>query len=127
MTTNLKKEQKNGTAKTAMPNVQAPIQKPVKDEKPAEPTKPTLEERIQRVDELKALTLKRQRTIETLHNVRTFNFTSDENCLLSLRDSAGNKFETGNTNLIGMLKDYFITLLTDKVSALDDEILVFKL
>ena len=122
----IKDEQKNGNAKTAMPDVKAAIIKP-QPEKKTEAEKPTLEERIQRVDELKALTLKRQRTLETLHNIRTFNLTSDENCLLSLRDSANNKFETGNTNLIGLLKDYFVTLLTDKVSALDDEILAFKL
>lgn len=121
----IKNEQKNGTVKATQPNVAAQVTKPqVKKE---EANKPTLEERIQRVDELKALTLKRQRTIETLHNVRTFNFASDDNCVLSLVDSQGAKFQTNNSNLISMLKDYFVALLNDKVSALDDEILGFKL
>lgn len=123
----MKNEKANGLAKPAMPIVQAPIEKPVKEERAAEPARPSLEERIQRVDELKALTLKRQRTIETLHNVRTFNFASDDNCVLSLVDSQGAKFQTNNSNLISLLKDYFVALLSDKVSALDDEILSFKL
>lgn len=121
----IKNEQKNGIAKAAQPNVIAPVTKPQPKKDEAE--KPSLEERIQRVDELKALTLKRQRTIETLHNVRTFNFASDDNCVLSLVDSQGAKFQTNNSNLISLLKDYFVALLNDKVSALDDEILAFKL
>ena len=122
----IKNEQKNGSVKTAQPNVSMPITKP-QPKKQDEVKTPSLEERIQRVDELKALTLKRQRTIETLHNVRTFNFASDDNCVLSLVDSQGAKFQTNNSNLISLLKDYFVALLNDKVSTLDDEILAFKL
>lgn len=123
MSNNIKEEQKNGKAANAAATVKAPP----KTNRKATKKEPTLEERIQRVDELKSLTLKRQRTIETLHQIRTFSFASDENCLLSLRDSQNNIFETGNTNLIGLLKEYFILILNEKVSELDDEILAFSL
>ncbi len=127
MNTNLKKDQKNGITKmTAMPNVQAPATKP-QTEKAAEAVKPSLDERIQRIEELRALTTKRQNTLNTLHNLRGFTFASDENCKLSLLDSQGNRFETNNTNLITLLTSYFTSVLGDKVSALDDEIMNFKL
>jgi hypothetical protein len=42
-------------------------------------------------------------------------------------DGQGQKFQTSNSNLIGLLKDYFITLLNDRISALDDEIMSFNL
>jgi len=119
-------QNKNATAKTGAPDIKAPIVKPETANKAAA-GKPTLEERIQRADELHSLTLKRQRTVDTLHNIRTFSFASDDSCVLILKDSKGQSFETGNTNLINLLKDYLTTLLNDKVSTLDDEILSFKL
>jgi hypothetical protein len=127
MSINLKKDQKNGIAKTnAMPNVQAPVSKP-QTEKSAEAVKPSLDERIQRIEELRSLTTKRQNTLNTLHSLRGFTFASDENCKLTLMDSQGNRFETNNTNLITLLTSYFTSILGDKVSSLDDEIMTFKL
>ncbi len=117
-----RKDQKNGTEKDNVPNVVAPITKPLPENK----AKITLEERIQRVEELRSLTMKRQYTIGTVHNLRSFHFASDDSCNLVLTDSQGHKFQTGNTNLIALLKDYLEKVLKDKVSALDDEILDFK-
>lgn len=122
----VKTVQSNGTAKTGAPNTKAPIVKP-EPHKKADPAKPSLEERIQRVEEMRSLTMKRQRTVETLHNVRTFSFASDDSCVLTLKDSKGQTFETSNTNLITLLTGFLSTLLSDKVSSLDDEILDFKL
>lgn len=122
----VRKDQKNGTEKTAIPNVKAPIVKP-EPEKEQSAVKPSLEERIQRVEELRSLTGKRHRTIETLNNLRTFNFGSDDSCVLMIQDSQGHKFQTGNSNLVLLLKDYLQATLSDKVSALDDEIMEFKL
>lgn len=126
MTTNLKKDQQNGVAKPQMPDLKAPIAKP-QNEKVAEPVKPSLDERIQKIEELRSLTGKRQNTLNTLHNLRGFTFASDENCKLMLMDSQNNRFETNNTNLITLLTSYFVAVLSDKVSGLDDEILNFKL
>lgn len=109
-----------------MPDVKAPITKP-QNEKLAEAVKPSLDERIQKIEELRSLTGKRQNTLNTLHNLRGFTFASDENCKLMLMDSQNNRFETNNTNLITLLTSYFVAVLSDKVSALDDEILSFKL
>ena len=87
----------------------------------------TLEEKIQRIGELKSLTDKRNYVIDTLHELRSFSFASDESCVLLINDNQGHKFQTGNTNLVGLLKDHLEVLLNDKVSALDDKILGFKL
>lgn len=122
MSTSIRKEQKNGTA---TPSTKATGVKPQLEQQQAK--KPTLEERIQRVEELRSLTGKRQRTVETLHNIRTFQFGSDDNCTLMLTDSQGMRFTTNNSTLISILSDYFVSVLSDKVSALDEEILSFKL
>ncbi len=121
----LKNDQKNGIDKNA-PVVTVPIVKPAPHNED-KVIKPSLEERIQRVEELRSLTMKRQRTVETLHNVRTFSFASDDSCILTLKDSKGQSFETSNTNLVNLLTGFLTTLLSDKVSSLDDEILEFKL
>lgn len=116
----------NRATKTAAPNVQVPITKP-QTVKKLETTAPSLEERIQKADELKSLTVKRARTIKTLHHIRTFSFASDDNCTLTITDSERQEFETSNSNLISLLKEYLIKVLSDKVSELDDEILAFNL
>lgn len=121
-----KTAQKNGTATSGkVPNVKATTAKPAS--KSGSSVKPSLEERIQKADELKSLTMKRARTIQTLHHIRTFSFASDDNCTLTIEDSDRQSFETSNSNLIGMLKDYLIKVLSDKVSELDDEILAFSI
>lgn len=123
-TTAVKKNQRNGVDKKA-PVTIAQKTKPLPTAKQPKPV--TLEERIQKVDELKSLTEKRHRTITTLHGLRSFNFGSDDSCVLMINDAQGHKFQTGNTNLVGLLKDHLEHLLNDKVSALDDEILQFSL
>ncbi len=123
MSTAVKKNQTNG-AKTKAPNVKVQPAKPASSKKD-QPV--SLEERIQKADEFKSLTEKRHRTISTLHSLRSFNFGSDDSCVLVISDSQGHKFQTGNTNLVSMLKNHLEALLSDKVSALDDEIMEFKL
>lgn len=112
-----------------MPDVKAPVQLPQSSPaiKQAEPVKPSIEDRIQKVEELRSLTGKRHRTLDTLNNLRTFNFGADDSCVLMIQDSQGHKFQTGNSNLVSMLKGYLEATLGDKVSALDDEILNFKI
>lgn len=115
----------NGAVKSATPAIATT---PVAEKKPKQAANPpSLEERIQKVEELRSLTFKRQRTIDILHQLRNFNFASDDNCTLMLTDGQGQKFQTCNSNLINLLRDYFATLLNDKVSALDDEIILFEL
>lgn len=114
----------NGIGKPPVPEVKTiPVPQPKKEET----AKPSLEDRIQKVEELRSLTYKRQRTIDILHQLRNFQFASDDNCVLMLSDGQNQKFQTNNSNLIALLRDYFTSLLNDKISALDDEILNFKL
>lgn len=126
-----KTELQNGTVNKVAkrPNVKTKISKPTPHSavKETMTTKPSLEERIQKADELKSLTLKRARTINTLHHLRSFNFASDDNCTLTITDSEHQQFETSNSNLIGMLKEHLISVLSNKVSELDDEIIAFNL
>ncbi len=121
----VKSNQKNGAASKT--NTPAQTQKVSETSTAKQQPKVSLEDRIQKVEELRSLTGKRQRTVDTYHQLRTFQFGSDENCTLVLTDSQGQKFATNNSALISMLTDYFATLLNDKVSELDDEILTFKL
>lgn len=123
MSTAVKKNQRNGVD-TKAPDAKVQPAKPVSSQKEQSVS---LEERIQKADEFKSLTEKRHRTISTLHGLRSFNFGSDDSCVLVISDSQGHKFQTGNTNLVSMLKNHLEALLNDKVSVLDDEIMGFKL
>lgn len=124
MNTTVKKNQRNG-ADTKAPKTVAKITKPESTNKQDKPI--TLEEKIQKAEELKSLTEKRHRTITTLHGLRSFNFASDDSCVLVISDSQGHKFQTSNTNLVSLLENHLERLLNDKVSALDSEIMGFKL
>lgn len=127
MSVQVKKDQQNGATKSIAKNSSKATKARATSPAKGEAARISLEERIQKVDELRSLTTKRQRTVETLHQLRTFQFGSDDNCTFVLTDGQGMKFATSNSNLISLLSDYFVTLLSDKVSALDDEILAFKL
>lgn len=127
MIQNVKKDQKNGTEKPAVPTVKAAPKPDAASPKQHETGKLSIEEKIQKVEELRSLTGKRQRIVDTLHQLRAFNFGADDTCMLTLADTQGNKFQTGNSNLLGILKNYLEAVLKDKLSALDDEILGFKL
>ena len=133
-----KKSQLNGTAKTiktvkkekaasngkAIKSI-AEIKKEVEKEKPK--PKFSLDERIQRIEEVRSLSLKRAKTIGTLGELRKFQFAQNESCTLEISDSANNMFSTGNSNLISLLSNHLLNLLQDKVKELDAQILNFDL
>ncbi len=125
----IKTEQKNGTAAAnKMPDVKAkPVKPAPHNAKKETVVKPSLEERILKADELKSLTVKRAKTNETLHHIRAFSFNSDDSCTLTLEDSSRQMFETSNSNLINLLREHLIDLLTNKVAELDKQILAFNL
>lgn len=87
----------------------------------------SLQERIERVKLLDGLANKRVRVVDTLSDLRKFQFSSDESCSLSLEDSSGKEFNTSNSNLIGMLTEHLENLLQDKVKELDAQILEFEI
>lgn len=93
-------------------------------------TKPerTLEDRLQSVSEVKALTDKRAIFVERRAEIRQFSFGSDEHsAVLSINDQSGNTFQTRNGYLIKKLTDHLEQLITDKVIELDKEIMAFDL
>ncbi len=86
-----------------------------------------LEERIQRVTELRGITAKRARSLETLNKLRTFKYAGDDSCTLEIRDAAGNRFGTGNSNLIALLSEHLEGLLQGKLTELNQQIVDFSL
>lgn len=125
----VKKEQQNGQDKPGAPAI-AVVPKPAVQadaQKKPEPAKQSIDDRILKIDQLRSLSVKRQRTVQTLNELKGFHFAADDSCTLTIEDSQRHSFETGNSNLIGMLKNYLEALLNDKISALDDEILNFQI
>lgn len=120
----LKNEQKNGLEKSNIPNV-ATLPKP--EQKKAEPAKQTIDDRILKIEQLRSLSVKRKKALDTLNELKAFTFAADDSCTITIEDSQRHSFESGNSNLIGLLKNYLETLLNDKISALDDEILSFQI
>lgn len=128
MKTLIKTEQKNGTAHSNTPDVKAIIPVPEKQEaKKAQSGVSDIEARIMKVEELRSLTTKRQKTVTTLHELKSFQFAADDSCFITIADSQNRKFQTGNSNLVTLLRNYLEAVLNDKISALDDEILAFTI
>lgn len=130
---------KKATTKTATPSANGELKtkKTEKEQSTAKatpvkvvtPPKPkfSLEERINRVKLLDGLTNKRQKVVQTLTDLRKFQFSSDDSCDLELNDSSGKEFRTSNSNLIGMLTSHLESLLQGKVKELDEQIIDFEL
>ncbi len=110
-----------------MPETKASIPAPVKHDAKKQEPKVTIEDRILKVEELRSMTTKRQKTLSTLHQLKTFQFASDDSCFIAITDSQGQKFQTGNSNLVNLLRSYLEAVLHDKIAALDDEILAFTI
>lgn len=133
-----KKAVQNGAVKTksVKKNVKAPAKIVVANnslkaneevKKEREIPKFSLEERIQKVEELRGLTLKRNVTVKTLNDLRTFAFTSDDSCKLEISDSTHKNFTTSNSNLINLLTNHLGALLKGKVTDLDEKIIEFEI
>lgn len=97
---------------------------------PVAPAKPerTLEDRLQSVAEVKALTDKRAIFVERRSEIRQFSFGSDEHsAVLSINDQSGRTFQTRNGYLIKKLTDHLEYLITEKIVELDQEIMAFEI
>ena len=86
-----------------------------------------MEERIQKVEKLRGLTLKRSITVKTLNDLRTFAFTADDSCKLEISDSTHRDFSTSNSNLIKLLTNHLGSLLKGKITDLDEKIIEFEI
>ena len=118
------KSESNGTAKT--------VSKPEKSSTVVKPAIPqsvgtTLEERIQHVDELKALVDRRQIFVKKRAHIRQFQFGADEHSAeLTIADRSGREFTTGNGHVIKILVDGLEKIISKKVAELDTEIMSFQ-
>ena len=117
----------NGVAEvveeTTVEAVAAPVMTVVKSEIKEEPRKLTLDERIQRVEDLTML-IDRWRTLnESRRKLQTFNIGADSmSSVLMLKDAAGNEFKTSNSPVIASVIDEMKRTLDSKVREIENQI-----
>ena len=100
----------------------APVLTIVKDEVEA-PRKLTLDERIQRVEDL-SLLIDRWKTLnDSRRKLQTFQIGADSlSSVISLRDSNGNEFRTSNSAVITSVIDEMKRTLDAKVREVEEQI-----
>ncbi len=104
---------KNGSPKAE--EKVTPVQEPKKE--------PTIQERIQKVENLKLLVDKRSRLVETRNQLNNFQVaSSDFNCQMVLQDSDGNKFSTSFTPGIKKVIDFLKGSFDSSIAEVDGQI-----
>ena len=100
----------------------APVLTIVKDT-PEEPRKLSLDEKIQRVEDL-TLLIDRWRTLnESRRKLQTFQIGADSlSSVILLRDAAGNEFKTSNSSVITSVIDEMKRTLDVKVREVEEQI-----
>ena len=101
-----------------------PIMKVVKEEKVEEAArKLTLEERIQKVEDLSML-IDRWKTLnDSRRKLQTFQIGADSmSSVISLRDASGNEFKTSNSAVISSVIDEMKRTLDAKVHDVEEQI-----
>jgi hypothetical protein len=100
----------------------APVLTIVKDEVEA-PRKLTLDERIQRVEDL-SLLIERWKTLnDSRRKLQTFQIGADSlSSVISLRDASGNEFKTSNSAVITSVIDEMKRTLDVKVRDVEEQI-----
>jgi len=100
----------------------APVMTIVKDT-PEEPRKLSLDEKIQRVEDL-TLLIDRWRTLnESRRKLQTFQIGADSlSSVILLRDAAGNEFKTSNSSVITSVIDEMKRTLDGKVKEVEEQI-----
>ena len=98
----------------------APVMKVVKNEV-EEPRKLTLEERIQKVEDLSML-IDRWKTLnDSRRKLQTFQIGADSlSSVISLRDANGNEFKTSNSAVISSVIDEMKKTLDGKVKDVEE-------
>jgi hypothetical protein len=102
--------------------VAAPVMTVVKN-LPEEPRKLSLDEKIQRVEDL-TLLIDRWRTLnESRRKLQTFQIGADSlSSAILLRDAAGNEFKTSNSSVITSVIDEMKRTLDSKVKEVEEQI-----
>jgi ribosomal protein S4E len=102
--------------------VQSPVMTVVKNE-PEEPRKLTLDERIQRVEDLSMLIDRWRQLTESRRKLQTFQIGSDSlSSVIMLKDASGNEFKTSNSAVITSVIDEMKRTLDVKVREVEEQI-----
>jgi hypothetical protein len=104
--------------------IAAPVMTVVKNEPEVEqPRKLSLDEKIQRVEDLTML-IDRWRTLnESRRKLQTFQIGADSlSSVILLRDAAGNEFKTSNSSVITSVIDEMKRTLDGKVKEVEEQI-----
>jgi hypothetical protein len=93
-----------------------------KDEK-AVAEAPSLEKRIQKVEDLGMLIEKWRKLTETRRNLQTFSLGADGmGATIFLRDASGKEFKTSNTPVVSAVMEEIKTTLDEKVREVEEQI-----
>lgn len=89
---------------------------------------PSLEKRIQKVEDLSMLIEKWRKLTETRRNLQTFSLGADGmGATVFLRDASGKEFKTSNTPVVSAVMDEIKTTLDEKIKEVEDQIKFWKL
>lgn len=84
---------------------------------------PSLEKRIQKVEDLSMLIEKWRKLTETSRNLQTFSLGADGmGATVSLRDASGKEFKTSNTPVVSAVMEEIKTTLDAKIKEVEDQI-----
>ncbi|MGV8092058.1 MAG: hypothetical protein AB2L24_09375 [Mangrovibacterium sp.] len=84
---------------------------------------PSLEKRIQKVEDLSMLIEKWRKLTETRRNLQTFSLGTDGlGATLYLRDASGKEFKTSNTPVVSAVMEEIKTTLDAKIREVEDQI-----
>ena len=106
----------------AIEEVATPVMTIVKEE-PVEVRKLSLDEKIQRVEDL-SLMIDRWRTLsESRRKLTTFQIGADSmSSTILMRDGAGNEFKTSNSSVISSVIDEMKRTLDQKIKEVEEQI-----
>lgn len=117
-------EKQNVAAETVETAQAAPTMTVVKEEKIEEAArKLTLEERIQRVEDLSMMIDRLRNLTESRRKLQTFQIGADSlSSVISLRDANGNEFKTSNSAVITGVVDVMKRTLDAKIQEVEGSI-----
>ncbi|WP_159516927.1 hypothetical protein [Sunxiuqinia indica] len=95
----------------------------VKKEEKATTEVPSLEKRIQKVEDLSMLIEKWRKLTETRRNLQTFSLGADGmGATIFLRDASGKEFKTSNTPVVSAVMEEIKSTLDEKVKEVEEQI-----
>ena len=84
---------------------------------------PSLEKRVQKVEDLSMLIEKWRKLTETHRNLQTFSLGADGmGATVFLRDASGKEFKTSNTPVVSAVMDEIKSTLDEKIKEVEDQI-----